>query len=327
MTAPRLVQRALVRLALLGLAPRRPLRVVSSPDAPSGDEDELVTLAGGGDVAARAVAIARARSGRLHALAIAVSSESAAAIAGLAHAPEPARGASEGWRAAIAWARDAADEPDAPALDAAALDDVAAQLAELGLTCVEPDASLLVPGLAPLRPLLARPVDRVITQLNVLGERHRPVLFVPAAAARRARTRAESLGEPWAAPRGPRRPTPAGAPTPTVPTATATDPTVSTPTAATPTPLRAGLVALELVLRADAPVPFKDLLRAAREEAQRRSPTFRVSRDDADEVRRTLTSAYLLGEIELLALPPDTPAPSDPPAPPDAPALPDGAAH
>ncbi|MEZ4263971.1 MAG: hypothetical protein R3B36_33065 [Polyangiaceae bacterium] len=294
MTAPRLVQRSLVRLALLGLAPRRPLRVVSSPDAPSGDEDELVTLAGGGDVAARAVAVARARSGRLHALAIAVSSESAAAIAGLTHAPEPARGAPDGWRAAMAWARDAPDEPDAPALDAAALDDVAAQLAELGLTCVEPDASLLVPGLAPLRPLLARPVDRVITQLNVLGERHRPVLFVPAAAARRARTRAESLGEPWAAPRRP-RPTPERAPTATV----------STPTASDPTPLGAGLVALELVLRADAPVPFKDLLRAAREEAQRRSPTFRVSRDDADEVRRTLTSAYLLGEIELLALPPD----------------------
>jgi hypothetical protein len=280
-SASRLAQRALVRLALLGLAPRRPLRVVTSADEPSGAEDELVTLPGGSDAAARASALLRARGERAYAVAIAVSSETATAIALLAGAPEPAPGAPEGWRAALAWARAAGPEPEAPPLDAKHLEDAAAALAELGFACVEPDAARLVPGLGSLGAWIERPLDRVIWQVHVLGERHRPVLFVRTAAARRARSRAESLGEPWAAPR------------------------VTAPPGSSDAAAAIGPIALELCAHAAAPLAFKDLLRAARELAQERDASFRVSRDEADVVRRALTRAYFSGTVELFALAPD----------------------
>lgn len=180
----------------------------------------------------------------------------------------------EAYRLAREWAEARKGSDVAPPVTPERLVAITEAAAAAGLVLVEPELPL---ALAPLRTAFPRPVDRAVLASIALGALARPALFVPAARAPKTlRVRPELVG--WI--RG-TAPAPAG---------------------------EEALVAaaLDILRERGRPVPWKELLREARERAastSRGTP----STGDAAKLATALERLSHHGTVELFAVDPDAP--------------------
>lgn len=176
----------------------------------------------------------------------------------------------------------------APPLDPERLGVIVEAAAASGLTLVEPEIAAASPALARMRGLRS-PRARALAAIVGLGACARPLLFVPSNAAPKgglARTKVERLADGWVAATKASRPS------------------------AAPTDLVTA--ALAVLRDGHGPMPFKELLREARERwaSSARDAGARANPSSAD-VRDLATGLYRLAatdEVLLFALDPLQPA-------------------
>jgi len=294
MNATQLAHRALVTAVVLGvMAPRKKHLTVAV--------GELATIAGGADLLvvtdaavvaegdlAAAVARIQTHLGDGEAVALVVGSPVTAA---LSKQPAPAASRDDAYARAVTWAI-ASGRAGAPPLDPSRLGRIVDAMAEQGLILVEPEIGLVAPGLTRVRGLRSAR-SRALLATFALGARARPLLFVPAARAPKggvARAKVERLADAWVSA--------------LAPLDLCSDDSDL---------VRAAAAVLQDATRTSrGPLPFKDLLREARDRwsAAARAAGGRATQSASDtlELASALYRLAAADRLELFALDPANPA-------------------
>jgi hypothetical protein len=293
--------RAIVEATVAGvIKPRRGLRVVMGGGESAGADLLLMTDEGVVDDAGLADVMKRARGsvGDAGVVALVVGSRVVAELAVVARRDRGASGASsDAYARAIAWTGERAGTftAMAPAVSAERLARMVEAAAASGLTLVEPETAAIAPALARVRGMKS-PRARALLATVALGAAARPLLFVPAGRAPKgglARLKVERLADGWVAASRPseladRRGTTAG-----------------------------DLVEAALAILDDAarggrgPLPFKELLREARERwsiaARARGERVTASAGDIAELATALHRRAAREDVLLYSLDPADP--------------------
>ena len=198
------------------------------------------------------------------------------------------KGREDAYARAVVWAAARpAHAAVTPALDPERLDALAGAAAASGLTLVEPELSVASPALARIRGMQS-PRARALVATVALGASARPWLFVPSRIAPKGglgRAKVERLADGW------------------VKAATTTE----TPASATDI----ATAALALLREADGSMPFRELLREARERwtADARAAGGRATPSSADarDLAAALHRLAAAGAVTLFALDPADP--------------------
>ncbi|MEA2746936.1 MAG: hypothetical protein QOI41_1079 [Myxococcales bacterium] len=290
--------RAIVEATVAGvIKPRRGLRVVVGAGESAGADLLVMTDEGVVDDAGLADVMKRARGlvGEAGVVALVVGSRVVAELAVVARRASGASG--DAYARAIAWTRERAGTftAMAPAVSPERLARMVEAAAASGLTLVEPETAAIAPALARVRGMKS-PRARALLATVALGAAARPLLFVPAGRAPKgglARLKVERLADGWVAASRPseladRRGTTAG-----------------------------DLVEAALAILDDAarggrgPLPFKELLRAARERwsiaARARGERVTASAGDVAELATALHRRAAREDVLLYSLDPADP--------------------
>jgi hypothetical protein len=231
------------------------------------------------------------------AVVLVVGSPVARALIDAARSTHPAAGLvarDDAYARAIAWAAPRAATRDvAPDLDPRRLAAIVDRASTSDLVLVEPEIAALTPALARARGMRS-PRARALLTTVALGAAARSLVFVPSRAAPKAglaRTKTERLVDGWVRAAGPRSSSEASSRTDLV---------------------RAALAVLDDAARADrGPLPFKDLLREARDrwssDARGRGARATPSAGDARELAAALHQLAAAEDVVLHAVDPAAP--------------------
>jgi hypothetical protein len=298
--AEQLAHRTIVAAVVLGLTakPKRSPRVVvgdlaAIANTPSArDAADYIVVAGANPAIDQASTLAKVRAA-MHddgVLAWVSGSPVTDALVTCARDDAAVRTAAardDAYGSAIAWATARAELPLAPAIEREHFGRFVEAAAAAGLVLVEAEAAALAPGLARVRGMRS-PRARALLATIAFGAGARPLVFATKALAPKnglARLKVDRLADAWVA-RGAR----------------SLEKRDAGDRAAGELFARA-LAALD---DATEPMPFKDLLRRARER-RAQSAKITASSSDASELAASLYRAACVESVQLFALDPKTP--------------------